>query len=162
MAIPEILMIEDRVDDRELFSAAVAASGLRATVVHAVDASQAVMRVNRLGRFANLPQPALIVLDLGLPGLQGQALLEAIRKAYGLREVPVVVLTGSQLESDRAACRSWGVSDYLVKQESFEKLVEWVRTLARFLPGQEGIAAAPSAGGAPLPPSAPATKGKTP
>ena len=150
MAIPEILMIEDRVDDRELFSAAVAASGLRATVVHAADASQAVMRINRLGRFANLPQPALIVLDLGLPGLQGQALLEAIRKAYGLREVPVVVLTGSQLESDRAACRTWGISDYLVKPGSFEKLVEWTRTLARFLPGPDATGAAP------------ATKGKTP
>ncbi len=144
MSIPEILMIEDRTDDRELFSAAVAASGLRATVGR-VDASQAIMRINRLGRFANVPQPALIVLDLGLPGLQGHALLEAIRKAYGLREVPVVVLTGSQLESDRAACRTWGISDYLVKPPAFETLVEWTRGLARFLPAQDVAAGTPPA-----------------
>ncbi len=137
MAAPEILIIEDRKDDRDLFTAAVFASGLHATVTHASDATEAVVRLNRLGGYAGKPLPALVVLDLGLPGLKGKTLLQVIRTAYGPREVPLVVLTGSRRPDDKTICASWGIDEFMVKPQDFAELVRWVRSLERFLPSSD-------------------------
>ncbi len=137
MAAPEILMIEDRKDDRDLFTAAVIASGLHATVTHASDATEAVVRLNRLGGYAGKPLPALVVLDLGLPGLKGKTLLQVIRTAYGPREVPLVVLTGSHRADDELVCSSWGISEFMIKPQDFAELVRWVKSLERFLPSSD-------------------------
>ena len=137
MTVPLILMIEDRKDDRDLFEAAVLVSGLRAKVVFAADAIEAVVRLNRLGAMGSMSLPTLIVLDLGLPGLKGHTLLQVIRTAYGPREVAVIVLTGSQRPADKATCEAWGISDYMVKPQEYADLVRWVKTLGRFLPSEE-------------------------
>jgi CheY-like chemotaxis protein len=131
--IPEILLIEDDADDRELFAAALQASGVRATLTCAGDAAEAVLRLNRMGRFAETPLPSLVVLDLGLPGLQGGTLLQVIRNAYGPRSIPVVVLTGSYRSADRTECESWGISDYLIKPNSYPDQVRLVSSLRRWL-----------------------------
>ncbi len=137
MSIPEILLIEDRRDDRDLFEAAVLVSGLRAKVTFAADAVEAVVRLNRLGSVHGSTLPALIVLDLGLPGLKGQTLLQVIRTAYGPRDVAIIVLTGSQRPADKATCSTWSISDYMVKPQDYAELVRWVKTLARFLPSSD-------------------------
>ena len=135
MDLPEILLIEDRDDDRELFEAAVTQAGLQVRVVHAADAAHAVLRLNRRGRYDGIPLPALIVLDLGLPGFNGRALIHVIRRAYGVREIPIVVLTGSRRPEDHARCREWGANEFVVKPEDPAGLLGLVRTLARYLPG---------------------------
>jgi two-component system, response regulator len=130
---PEILLIEDNADDRDLFAAALRASGISATVTFAQDAAQAVMRLNRIGIYAETPLPALVVLDLGLPGLQGTTLLQVIRNAYGPRSIPVVVLTGSYRIADRTACEAWGISEYLIKPNSYAGQIRLVSSLRRWL-----------------------------
>ena len=131
--LPEILLVEDRADDRDLFRLALAESGLRARLTCAADAPDAVLRLNRLGRFADMGLPALIVLDLGLPGLKGQTLLQVIRNAYGPRHIPVVVLTGSKRQEDQDACDAWGISDYAIKPQEHADLVAFIASLGRFL-----------------------------
>jgi CheY-like chemotaxis protein len=142
---PEILLIEDNADDRELFAKAVAASGLDVRVTYASAAPEAVLRLNRQGSFANAPLPALIVLDLSLPGLQGPTLLQVIRNAYGPRDVPIVVLTGSLMEKDMIDCERWGISDYVVKPRSHYGLTRFVAGLSRFLPENPPQTDAPAA-----------------
>ncbi|MFT3766270.1 MAG: response regulator [Minicystis sp.] len=133
-SFPEILLIEDNADDRAMFVKAVAMSMLPARVTCAADAPQAVARLNRIGDFAGQPLPSLIILDLSLPGLQGRTLLQVIRNAFGPRLVPIVVLTGSLREEDRAECERWGISDYMVKPQSYFGLIEFVASLARYIP----------------------------
>ncbi len=133
-SIQEILLIEDSADDRALFDRAVAASGMPLRVTHAQSAPEAVMRLNRLGKYAGTELPAVIVLDLSLPGLQGATLLQVVRNAYGPRDVPVVILTGSDNAADQEACEPWDISDYVVKPHAHSELVAFVRSLARFLP----------------------------
>jgi CheY-like chemotaxis protein len=135
--IPEILLVEDNKGDQDLFLGAVAASGLRVTVVIASEASEAVVRLNRIGRYQDAVLPALIVLDLHLPGLNGQTLLQVIRTAYRSRKVPVVVFTASQSPADRLACEKLGISDFAIKPETIQELREFVLSLQRFLPGEE-------------------------
>ncbi len=135
--IPEILLVEDRKDDQDLFLGAIAASGLRVTVSIASEATEVVVRLNRIGRYQDATLPALIVLDLQLPDLNGQTLLQVIRTAYRSRKVPVVVLTGSQSSADRLACEKLGISDFAIKPQTIQELREFVLSLQRFLPGEE-------------------------
>lgn len=146
----EILLIEDNQDDRDLFMAAVHASGLNARVTFANDAAQAVLRLNRMGVFTETPLPNLVVLDLGLPGLQGKTLLQVIRNAYGPRTIPVVVLTGSYRTADRTECESWGISDYLIKPQSYVEHIRVIASLRRWLNSSPQPPQDPQTGSHPL------------
>jgi CheY-like chemotaxis protein len=139
--MPEILLIEDNKDDKDLFELALCASGLQVSLTKAMDATEAVMRLNRKGGAGDLP--ALIVLDLSLPGLKGRTLLQVVKGAYAPRAIPIVVLTGSLVERDRTDCQALGVDDYLLKPQSFEALVRLVASLRRFFAEPE----APFGGG---------------
>jgi CheY-like chemotaxis protein len=132
----EILLVDDSEDDRLLFKRAVDESGLNAHVTLAIDAAQAVIRLNRLGKYGGLPLPDLIVLDLDLPGLQGKTILQIIRNAYGKDFIPVVILTGSESTVDREACEAMESSDFMRKPTSYGELIVLVMSLARFLPKQ--------------------------
>jgi len=131
---PELFLIEDNPDDRDLFSRAVKLSGLNLRVTCAKDAPEAVLRLNRIGKFAGTSLPDLIILDLSLPGLQGKTLLQVIRSAYNSRSVPVVILTGSAREHDKAECESMGISEYALKPESLFELTQFVSSLVHFFP----------------------------
>jgi DNA-binding response OmpR family regulator len=131
---PEILLIEDNPDESHLFVRAVTDSRLNAVVTVAENAAQAVLRLNRIGPHADQPLPALVILDLSLPGLQGKTLLQVIRNAFGPRSVPVVVFTGSQAERDRVDCEALGISAYVIKPRKYADLVRFVGTLSRFVP----------------------------
>jgi CheY-like chemotaxis protein len=133
--IPEILLLEDSRNDRDLFALALANAGVRAVLRHAEDVADAVRQLTRVGAYARSPLPAVVVLDLGLPNLDGIALLRLIRRDIIPNHIPVVVLTGSLREGDRAACESLGVDDYQVKPILFADLVAFAASLRRFLPG---------------------------
>ncbi len=134
-SIPEILLLEDSRDDRDLFALALANAGLRAVLRHAEDVADAVRQLTRVGAYARCALPAVVVLDLALPNLDGIALLRLIRRDIIPNHIPVVVLTGSKREGDRAACESLGVDDYQVKPVHFADLVAFAASLRRFLPG---------------------------
>lgn len=135
--VPEILLIEDDVDDHDLFAVALRTSGINALLTWVTNAADAILRLNRMGAFSAIPLPALVVLDLGLPGLQGGTLLQVIRNAYGPRLIPVVVLTNSYRAIDRTECEQWGISDYLIKPVAYADQVRLVASLQRWLVPQE-------------------------
>jgi CheY-like chemotaxis protein len=134
LAPPELLLIEDNEDDRRLFVRAAHDSRLNATITYATNAAQAVMRLNRLGEYSATALPALIVLDLGLPGLNGKILLQVIRNAYGPRTVPVVVFTNSVNERDRHECEALGICRYVIKPTHYSDLLRFVSDLSRYVP----------------------------
>ena len=129
----EILLIEDNSDDRFVFERAVITSRIPAHVSFAGTATEAITRLNRFGPFRDTPLPRLIVMDLGLPGISGKLLLQAIRLAYGPQLVPIVVLTGSAAPADRESCENWLINAYLVKPDTMEGMVELVAKLPSLL-----------------------------
>ncbi len=129
----EILLIEDNSDDRFVFEQAVVRSGIPAYVSFTATAAESITRLNRLGIHQGTPLPRLIVMDLGLPGINGKALLQAIRMAYGPQLVPVVVLTGSHVTADREVCEGWLINAFWTKPNSFAELVELVAKLPDLL-----------------------------
>ncbi len=130
---PDILLVEDSKDDRDLFELAVLKSGLDVTLHVAIDASDAIARLKRMIASPDRRIPAVIVLDLALPGgPKGGTLLDLIRNTLASEPVAVVVWTGSHLASDRTQCESSGVDDFVIKPKTFAGLVEFVQSLPRF------------------------------
>ena len=78
------------------------------------------------------PQPDLILLDLGLPKKDGREVLSDIRADENLRDIPVVVLTGSTDEADIVHTQLLQVESYLVKPVDLAKFLAVIRDLKRF------------------------------
>jgi CheY-like chemotaxis protein len=72
------------------------------------------------------PLPDLILLDLKMPGVDGFEVLRQIKSAPVLRRIPVVILTSSREEGDRAMSYDTGANSYLVKPVSFDGMLEIV------------------------------------
>ena len=105
-----IFIVDDSPTDIELTTIALEATGREIVVGFATDGKSALaMLRNGLGA------PALILLDLKMPGMDGIEVLREIRADDGLRDLPVVVVTSSALESDRADAFAAGASGYIQK-----------------------------------------------
>src|SRR5208283_5420515 len=103
-----IFIVDDSLTDIELTKIALEATGREISVRSATDGKSApAMLRNGLG------VPAMILLDLKMPGMSGIEVLREIRADDHLREIPVVVITSSALESDRADAIAAGANSYI-------------------------------------------------
>ena len=109
--IPTVLIADDSDDTRQMFQTLLAANGYR--VIEASDGEQAVESI----QFEN---PGLVLLDLGLPRLNGLNVIHRLRKDLGLMEVPLIVISGYDHHFDTAVAA--GCDDYLVKPIDFDRL----------------------------------------
>jgi len=75
------------------------------------------------------PMPSLILLDLKMPGIDGFEVLRQIKKADLLKRIPVIILTSSKEEGDRALSYDIGANSYLLKPVSFDGFTEVVRKI---------------------------------
>ena len=110
-----VLMIEDDPDDVYLTQEALRANRLRINLRVAHDGVEALRLLRRENGEANGRRPNLILLDLKLPGMQGLQLLKWIRTRRDLRLIPVVVLTGSEDDTDVKNAYDAGANSYLRK-----------------------------------------------
>lgn len=122
-----ILLVEDNQGDANLISTCVndhAGLGL----FHAPNALQANRFLHRISPFEDVAVPDLVLLDLGLPILNGFEVLQGMRESPGLAQVPVIVLTSSTYHSDRERALALGASEHLVKPVEWG---HWQRTMTR-------------------------------
>ena len=99
------------------------------------------MFVRREAVFARAPRPDLILLDLLLPDGDGIDVLRGIRELPSVGQVPVVVLTASDDESDRRSCESLSIDDYIQKPVDEEKFLRVIREHKRLLVFGENVVA---------------------
>jgi CheY-like chemotaxis protein len=142
--IPHILHVDDDDNDRELFAYAFRKSGLGGVLHGVANAADALLFLNRMGRFSNVERPRLIIIDLSLPWLDGRQFLEVVRTNLQFKSIPVVVLTGSESFADTQRCRELGVDDYVVKPKTQQELIELIASFQRWLVGSaSGLPVAP-------------------
>jgi CheY-like chemotaxis protein len=125
-----ILLVEDRRLDVELTLDAFREAALHNTVQVAWTGEQALDYLFGRGPYVDRaahPLPDLVLLDLKLPGIDGQEVLRQVKATPGLRRLPVVVLTSSREQRDRLECYDHGVNSFLVKPISFDGFMEVVR-----------------------------------
>lgn len=129
-----ILLVEDNPNDVELTLAAFAEHHLANEVVVARDGADALDYLFRKGAFADrlAGNPAVVLLDLKLPKVNGLEVLEAVRAEAALHAVPIVVLTSSREEPDLVRCYELGVNAYVVKPVDFGDFVRAVGNLGVF------------------------------
>jgi len=121
---PRILVVEDDARIADLVARNLTAAGYECH--HAPDGGRALADVARL-------KPALIVLDLGLPGVDG---LEVTRRLRRESDVPILMVTARTGEGDKLLGLELGADDYVTKPFSVGELVARVRALLRRSTGQ--------------------------
>ena len=127
-----ILLVEDNRMDVELTLDAFREARLMNVVHVAANGTAALDYVLGRGQYADreaYPLPDLILLDLKLPGMDGFQVLREIKAAPILRRLPVVILTSSKEEGDRALSYDIGANSYLVKPVSFDGSLEVIRQI---------------------------------
>jgi CheY-like chemotaxis protein len=129
-----ILLVEDDPRDLELTLVALERSQLANDVVIVRDGEAALEYLSRGGAYADRPEgnPAVVLLDLKLPKVNGLEVLQTVRTTEALRSIPVVMLTSSHEESDVLRSYQLGVNAYVVKPVEFKQFVEAIADLGVF------------------------------
>ncbi|KAB7767837.1 response regulator [Xanthomonas maliensis] len=133
-SIRTILLAEDSLADAEMAADALREARLANPIVHVEDGVETMDYLLRRGAFADREEglPAVLLLDIKMPRLDGLEVLKQIRSEESLKRLPVVILSSSREESDLA--RSWdlGVNAYVVKPVDVDQFFNAVKTLGTF------------------------------
>jgi CheY-like chemotaxis protein len=127
-------MVEDDPRDVELSLTALAEYNLANEVVVTRDGAEALDYLHSRGNFSTRSNdnPAVILLDLKLPKIDGLEVLQQIKSDDKLKMIPVVVLTSSREEKDMVASYKFGVNAYVVKPVDFHEFVNAIKELGAF------------------------------
>lgn len=129
-----ILIVEDNPQDVELTLEALSEHNLANLVETVGDGVEALEYLNYQGKYANRKKgnPAVILLDIKMPKMDGIELLEHIRADENLKMLPVVMLTSSREEPDLIKCYKLGVNAYVVKPVDFKDFLNAVKQIGIF------------------------------
>jgi CheY-like chemotaxis protein len=132
--LKRILLAEDSLRDAELALEALAYSHLANEVVHVRDGAEALDYLHRRGQFAGRTngQPAVVLLDLKMPRVDGLEVLREMKSNVHLKVIPVVVMTSSREEADLIRSYELGTNAYVVKPMKFSEFVDAVRLVGSF------------------------------
>lgn len=129
-----VLLVEDSPNDIELTLAALEKSRLANPVVVARDGVEALDLLFRRGNSPGEPPqlPAVVLLDIKLPRMDGLEVLEEMRREARTRSVPVVMLTSSREEQDVIKSYGLGVNAFVVKPVGHREFFEAIRDIGAF------------------------------
>jgi CheY-like chemotaxis protein len=129
-----ILMVEDDPKDVELALMALEGHNLANEVVVTRDGEEALDYLYRRGKYATRSSghPAVMLLDLKLPKIDGLEVLRQVKTDNSLKIIPVVVLTSSNEEKDLVSSYKLGVNAYVVKPVDFHEFVNAIKELGIF------------------------------
>ena len=129
-----ILLVEDNPKDLELTLIALEKSQLANDVIVTRDGVEALDYLNSTGAHAKRTpgNPAVVLLDLKLPRVDGIEVLQTIRSTPELKSIPVVMLTSSREEQDLLRSYALGVNAFVVKPVEFREFVDAIADLGIF------------------------------
>ncbi len=130
-----LLVVEDSDEDFEALSRIMKKQSVVNPVFRCSDGDEALDFLYHTGTYKNcrkFPRPALILLDLNLPGTDGREVLEQIKQDEKLRYIPVVVFTTSSNPKDIEICYKYCVASYMLKPIDINRLVETIQTFITY------------------------------
>lgn len=132
--LKRILLVEDNPKDVELTLSALEEHKLANEVVVARDGVEALDYLEMRGSYTlrGGGLPAVVLLDIKMPKLNGIEVLRRIKSSPDLRNIPVVMLTSSREEPDLKECYDLGVNAYVVKPVDFSQFMDAVRQVGAF------------------------------
>ncbi|MEO5627104.1 MAG: response regulator [Dokdonella sp.] len=132
--IRTILLVEDSLPDAEMTIDALRDGHIANPIVHVEDGVEALEYLHRKGAHSERQEgnPALVLLDIKMPRMDGIEVLREIRTNEATRRIPVVILSSSREERDLAASWDLGVNAYVVKPVDARQFFDAVQTLGQF------------------------------
>jgi len=132
--LKHIVLAEDNANDVELTLTALRENRVINEVVVVRDGEEALDYLYKRNRYADRPggNPALVLLDLKMPKVDGIEVLRHVKADPALRSIPVVVLTSSREEQDLVRTYDLGVNAYVVKPVDFHEFIDAVKLLGGF------------------------------
>jgi CheY-like chemotaxis protein len=131
------LLVEDNPTDVFVIREAIARSGLKLNLRIASNGEEALRYLRDLARAEKPACPALVLLDLNLPKVGGIEVLQHLRNSSLCSRMPVIVVTSSTAEADRAAVRRLGAEAYFQKPTSLAAYMELAEVIKRVLRSAE-------------------------
>ncbi|OWY64627.1 two-component system response regulator [cyanobacterium TDX16] len=130
-----LLLIEDSDEDFEAFGRIMRQLSVTNPIHRCIDGDDALDYLYHDGEYADLERvirPAIIVLDLNLPGTDGREVLEQIKQDEELKIIPIVVFTTSSNPKDVEVCYRYGVNGYIIKPMDVRKLMHTIQILIQY------------------------------
>jgi len=129
-----ILLAEDSLADAEMTIDALLEAHVGNPVIHVEDGVEVLDYLHRRGKFRGRDGgvPAVLLLDIKMPRMDGVEVLRALRADQEFRHLPVVILSSSREERDVTDCWNLGVNAYVVKPHDINQYFDTVRTIGQF------------------------------
>ena len=128
----DILLVEDSPSDADLTEEALSDGKVLNQLHWVADGVEALAFLRRQGKYADVPRPDLILLDLNLPKKDGREVLAEIKADASLKLIPVVVLTTSAAERDILKTYELNANCYVTKPIDLEQFISVVKLIEEF------------------------------
>ena len=128
----DILLVEPNPGDSRLFEENLRGAKIINDIHTVTDGAEALDLVHQRGDYEDVPRPDLILLEPQLPGKSGMDVLSELNNEPALNEIPVVVLTSSDLGEDIVKSNGLEADDYIRKPMETEDFVEFVQEVEEF------------------------------
>jgi DNA-binding response OmpR family regulator len=132
-----VLHVDDDPNDTALLQVACARAAVDFHLENIGDGTEVIDYLSGTGKYADRTRyeiPGLVLLDLKMPRATGWEILTWIRAHAALKNLPVIVLSGSELHEDKVRAFEVGANSYLVKPPNFSSLVSMVKDIGAQLP----------------------------
>jgi len=132
--INKILIVDDSPEDVELVVSALEEKNLANEVAVAEDGEEALDYLYKRGKFANREKgnPAVILLDIKMPKMDGIAVLKYIRSSPEFKMIPVIMVTSSSEEKDLVESYKLGANSFVVKPIDISQFIDAIKTLGQY------------------------------
>lgn len=128
----DILLIEPNPGDSRLFEEKFRDAKLMNAIHNASDGEEALDFVCQRGEYEDAPQPDLILLEPRLPGIAGMEVLSELKNEPALSEIPVIVLTSSEVGEDIVKSNGLEADEYIRKPVETEEFIDFVQEVEDF------------------------------
>ena len=138
-----VLVVEDSAEDFLALGRAFRKHALQNPVLRCVDGDEALEYLRGYGKHPAWPDslPALVLLDLNMPGTDGRDVLGAVKLDPRLHNIPVVIFSTSSSNRDIEDCYRLGANSYLTKPVSYTELEEKIRVTIQYWLGASELPA---------------------
>ena len=129
----EVLLVEDDLEDAGLAFEALKQGEVPCRISLVRDGEEALEFLHKAGKYARVPRPDIILLDIQMPKLDGRGVLAVIKNEEELKKIPVVVMTVSTAHKQILEDEGLRVESYLTKPFDLQQFLAVVKSLRRFL-----------------------------
>lgn len=130
-----LLVVEDSDEDFEALCRVIKRQSVVTPIFRCTDGDDALDFLYHTGNYTNpqsAPRPAIILLDLNLPGTDGRQVLEQIKNDQDLQSIPIVVFTTSANPRDVEVCYRYSVASYLLKPIDINRLTQTIQIFVNY------------------------------